>query len=542
MVRAWGWLRAVAVLVGLGVLVRVVGPFAFLLAGIWGLAAFCLVYTRKAKKNETDVRSFRYNLCAVGILYLIPIGTAATFFAFSSRYISWRGDSLSVESIIGMQEFFENVSRFFSENLKLNELTVLAVLLVAYLLSCVLLSKGNRRNKGSNVTETSAPWLRLRERTVTALHRTIDIYIKYTGPIAAGLATLASLTLFGMHLGEPSKDLQLRVKILQVGYADVAKKLEAALTERTTSGLYVAIWDSLPPSYREAHRLPTQIDGLVLEVGQHAERAKSQHGVTVSDVERTLQQEKDRIRKVNALAPDLRVDDIGRHSVPPGTTQKDVDAARNTLNSLRDRGQIELIEEGRKKFTLQIEKLVTERLVTLTKPLIEAVPILEPLMNTFVEAADRTLQERIAKAYDRVVQVAMHNPGQLEAVIQHEAKTIVAEADTKALAEGAAPQAQQKSQELRQTLSSLEASKPLIDKSVAEHLARQPKPDPRLHILEPYPFPDFNRYRLPDIHRPPSQSYRTPYSPGYDRNWLTPSRPVTPPRAPAPRTPGRFIW
>lgn len=538
-------LRSLFVLTALFLLAAVVvgvgSSMSLFLACICGLIAVCLWHKKKVEIPAGTARpikgaGFSYHLCSVGVLYLIPIALATAFYIFLSLYVAWYGDTLHLESLIMIQQSFEGISRFFSDNLKLTEGRVLVVLVLVYLLSCLLLW----HHKSSIDQQPDSSGLRLRKRLVLTLQRAVDGYVKYTGPIAAGLATLASLTLFGMQLGEPTKDLQLRIKVLQVGYADVTRRTEAALTERVTGELYREIHDALPPFYLEALQLPTQIDGSVEDVRQHADSAKSRHGVTVPAVEQMLQEQTSRMEKVDKLASDLRVEGTGRQSVPASTTEKEVTTARNALNSRPSEQRIDLITEGQKKVTLQIEKLVTERIVALTKPLMEAVPILEPLVQSFVEAADKTLQERIEKSYERAVQVAMQNPGELDAVIEREARSIVAETNAKALAERAAPGAQQKSEQLRQTISWLAASKPDIDKAVAEHLARQPKPDPRRGILVPLPdmyYPPYTYQYYP----PHTYQYRPPYTGGYDQGRLTPSRPITPPR-PAPRAPGRFFW
>lgn len=533
------WIVAVTLIALAALVEAVVGhPFAFVLVGIWGLIAFCVAYSRMLRKNGTSTRQpFRYNLCATGFLYLIPIGIATLFYVVLSLYISWYGDSLGVDRLIGMQVFFEDVSQFFSGNLKLNELTVFGLLIAIYLLSCVLLAKGNLPGMAQEAAAVAAP--RSPNQVVIALHRVLGGYVKYSGAIAAGLATLASFTFFGMQLGEPSKDLQLRIKVLQQGYAEVARRTEAELSSRVANGLVIKIRGAFPPSYQQALALPAQIDGLVLDVQQHANSAKSRHGVSVPAVDLMIQEQQNRMKRVNGLESVLRVDGADRQNVPGGTTEQQVKAAREGLNGRPPPMEVELVAEGKRKIILQVEKIVTEKIVTLTKPLIEAVPILEPLIQTFIEAADQTLQERIGKSYDRAVNVALQNPGEFDAVIEREARTIVAQTNIETLVERAAPQAEQKSEQLRNTLSELLKSKPLIDKHVTEHLARQPRADLSKLLIPRHDF------RLPDsyrLYRPPSYTPYRPPSSGYGESRITPLRPPTAPPRPAPRVSPRFFW
>lgn len=531
----------VAVVVGMGT------PVSLLLAFICGLIALCVRYRHKAVArtetagSKTTGARFRDNLWAVGPLYLVPIALAAAFYILLWRYIEWYGSEFRLDSLITLQTSFETASQLFSDNMKLTEGRVLAALVLLYLLTCYLLPD----RKSATDQQPDFSELRLRKRSVLALRATVEGYVKYTGPIAAGLATLASLTLFGMQLGEPSKDLQLRIKVLQEGYADITIRTEAALTKRVTEALHREIAEAMPAAYQEALILPAQIDGLVEDVRQHASRAKSRHGVTVPSVDRMVQEHVVRMEKVERLPSDLRVEGTSRQGAPASTTQSEVAAARDALNARPSDDEIELIREGEKKVTLQIEKVVSERLVALTKPLLEAVPILEPLVQTFVEAADRTLQERIAKSYDRALQVARQNPTELDAAIDREARAIVAATNTTARAEHAAPRAQQQAEQLRQTLSALAEGKLAIDTAVAEHLARQSKPDPWADGRTLSPLPELYRFALPDLYpshpSPYTYQHRLPSTDGLGQGRLAPLRPVTPPR-PAPRAPGRFFW
>lgn len=533
MVRAGVSLKNVSILVILVVLVAVVvgaGPFALVLAGIWSLVAFCLEYTRKARKNATIAQSqvetnFRYNLCYFGVRHLIPIGIATAFYVLLSCYIHWFSDSLSIDSLIAMQHDFEHVSKSFSDHFKLNEVTIFAVFIAYYLLSCALLAKRRQGNEEMGATAGAGRWLQFRESLVATLHWTVDVYVKYSGQTAVCLATLASFTLFGMQLGEPTKDLQLRIKDVQMGYADVTKETEAKLSERVTTVLYAKIRDTFPPSYREALTLPTQIDRSVESVQQHADDVKSKYEVSVPpDVERTLQDEEARIKKVNELGSDLRIEGTGRQGVPGSTTHNQIEAAKNALHSRQEDKGTELIREGKKRVTLQAEKLGSEQIVLLTKPLTDAIPILEPPIKILAEAVDKILQEGIGKSYDRAMEAAMRNPRDLDAVVEREAKTIVDKTDIKTLVERATPRAQLQSAKLQQTLSSLEESKPLIDHYVTENLAARRSKQNCRDCPEILPSPDL--HLPPDINRSPGMGNHD--SPGR----ITSPRPLDPPRVP----------
>lgn len=256
--------------------------------------------------------------------------------------------------------------------------------------------------------------------------------------------------------------------------------------------------------------------------------------MTVPAVEHTRQRETARTAKVDALETDLRVWADGRRNPPASATPHDVQAARKALPR-HGTSRIDLLSEGRKKVTLQVEKLVGERITALTKPLTAAVPILEPLLQAFAEAADKTVQERIGRSYDRVTQAAMRDPRDLKATVAREAKAVLVRTDVRQLVQRATPRAQQRTDALRQRQAALLSSNHLIDQRVAEVMSRQPpsvSPLRELPLLElpriPEIYPPSYPYGTTETYRYP-QTYRPPELGDYGRaGRIAPPRPVVP--------------
>lgn len=179
-----------------------------------------------------------------------------------------------------------------------------------------------------------------------------------------------------MQLGVPATDLRLRLKIAQEGYADITGRVEADLSGRVAGGLYAKVYDELPWSYRLALTEQTTVGGLVDGVRAHAERARSWYDVSVPSVDRVVRDEMARRTRINALPADLRVESTGRTDTPGDATLEQVETARTARAGQPDGQSIDLVADGRKKVALHVEKLASERLLALAKPLTEAVPIL----------------------------------------------------------------------------------------------------------------------------------------------------------------------
>jgi hypothetical protein len=533
--------RKVFLVIALMVAAAIVNPFASVAVGIWALVVFCGRYTRAAERDTaTEPQGFRYNLCTFGVRYLIPIGLAVTFYVLLSLWISWFGDSMSVGRLIAIQRFFENVSTFFSENLKLSELEIFVVLVAIYVVSSLLLPKWRRGRRAT----VAGRWPRLRTRSVNTLYGAVDGYSKYSGPIAAGLATLAAFTFFGTRLGEQAKDLELRVKIAQEGYADVTKKIEARLSQRIGSGLYVKIRGAFPESYQTAITQVAEVEDARARVQARAAEAKTTYDVSVPEIEGTLAAERTKGERLGGLGSDLRNEAVGRRIMPEGMTPERVEALRNAVDAFPADERIEVLNTGHKKITLQVEKVVSEQLIALLKPLMQAVPILEPLLQTFTEAADATLQERIAKAYDRTMAAVMRNPGEFESAVARAANSVVAETDVQPLVKRATVRAMQDAAALRLRLAELKKSDSVINRRINESLEKASStPDLKLlspelqRLLRNYYNGRFPGLRIPPYLYGPPGYYRPP--PGY--TGVQP-RPFVPPRPPAPRPPPPRIF
>ena len=383
---------------------------------------------------------------------------------------------------------------------------------------------------------------------MAALHRLTGFFTTYSGPVAAGLATLASFTFFGLQLGTPAEELRVRVKVIQEGYAEIAEKVESELSERVAVGLHEKIRNGFPSSYRRALAESHTVADLVGRVRQRADEARSKYGITVPAAEAAIRKAV-RAGGLGDTEQRVRIAGTDRAAPPADTTLEQVRKTRSTMN-LHDRtGEIDLVEEGRRKVVLQVEKLVSERIVALTKPLTEAVPLLDPLLQAFVEAVDKTVQDRIGQAYDRAMQTAMREPRNLDAVLEHEARTLVEETNVEPFIDHVAEQARELAAEQRRTLSALKKGESLIDRRVERHRAREARTArrqrvPRLNLRPlpelpplldaPKPLPRFFPY--PDYR--PHYPYRPPYQDLPHR--FSPPRPVIP-KPPPPRPPRIFI-
>jgi hypothetical protein len=372
---------------------------------VWGLALWCRGYARRSRER----RGLRHHLAAYGVLYLVPIGIAVTINCVLDAVVRATADGLRAEQLITLQRRFEAVSAFFSQRLKLTEAGVLALLLVVHLITCLLAAR--------------------HERTAGLLHRGVDAYTRYSGPVAAGLATLAAFTLLGLNAGAPAEDYRLRLKIAQQGYAEVSRRVEAQLSQQVADGLFDKVSTAMPGDYRAALAQEPALADLVDTASTDSQAAKTAHGVKVAALDRAVAGEQ--ARRGRTVPEFLRVAAEGR-TLPAAVTPEQVEAARPAVGRLTAPDGVDLVGDGRRKMVLQLEKLTSERVLALAKPLFEAAPITEPLVQAFAESIDQTLQDRLGSAYDRIMGRALAGERDLDAVVRREAAAVVEQTDVKA--------------------------------------------------------------------------------------------------------------
>lgn len=454
--------------VALVVLAGIIGRsllFASFVAGIWVVVAICV-------RSLSDARTarLRYDLTLTTVLYLVAIAIGTACNVLLSAYIALFGDSLDVGRLIALQRELEALADFSSH--RLNAVTTFAILVGAYVLSCLLMATRGRRGSGERREDQAG--MRSRIWLVMLLHRFAALYQRLSGPIAAGLAALAAFTFFGMEAGTPTHDLQLRLKTTQEGYAELTNKIDADVAEHVSAAMYDQIVAALPAPYRTALTLQTQIDDAAVRTQRYADSVRSEYQVSDPAVDRAIQDEAARRHKADGLKSDWSIDrepgERERGSPPDTVTNGQIEAANAAIDARRHKA-IKLIKEDPREITLQIEGIGSEHLMeVLTGSLTEGYPILRPVLQAFLETIDTLVRRPIGKLYDRALATVLRNPQDLETAIERDAHAFVAETDISAPVQHAAPLADEQSRAMSQTLATLNGGEAQLDQEVGAKL------------------------------------------------------------------------
>ena len=459
--RVWHWLMALFVLAGV-----IAGTWILTIAitVIWVAITYCAKYTRKHPLENIDPkvpRRFwalaRYHLCGSAVLYLVPVGLAIAFYLCLAAFVTAFGNSITIGQLLTLQRWCLRSSTFFDDWIKLSEFQVFFLLVGVYLLNCFLLAWHGSGNGG-------ARWGRRQARAVVRSVRWVTgRYCRYSGPLAAGLAVLASLTLLSIPVGRLGTELRLKAVTDQKAYVAAAAKVQAELSGQVASRLYGQTLSAMPPKYQKLLPTLTDIDRAIKSASDRVHAADRYGAINVKG-EKFLREEKARIRRVEDLKPRWTIKDSVQSQdirAPKNLTHEQVTEARKYVAAGPADNDVEILKEDKKAVFLQVEKVASAPLGDALKAIVKDVPLAAPLVDTFLEATDSIAQDQLTKAAAPITDMAVRKSGDVKAATKAAAARIVAKVDIAKAARKFAAAA------------TAEATKWSQKTSTAKHIAKQ---------------------------------------------------------------------
>jgi len=390
---------------------------AWFIVVAWILIAVFLheLHGPRFRKNKTGAR---YYFAKNSLEFLIPCAIVGSLYYLVCLIASRAGDFASLQLLIRMEESLSAAKSYLSI-LKLNALQVCGVFLVFYLLSLLQVPLDTR----SRMSSAFARYRVVARRIYTVL------------------LLLCSFTLFGTQLGSPTRNLNVHIKTIRDGYADLRKEAKEAVCRQVAARLHDKILDSFPPSYRDALELPGKVDAEVGSLRAWYAQARASYGVRVVSADSILAQneQRDRIASPKTVLVLHAVADSAPESasaVPGEMSAPKVNRAKTALEGHRSRSSSRLmtflrVREG-KEFVCKLPTILTHEFKTQAfGQLIEAYPIVEPLVDVFVRTANDELDATVGKSVDKVVNAVGQDPSQVDRVIDDEASRIVSTTNIK---------------------------------------------------------------------------------------------------------------
>ncbi|MCJ7457654.1 MAG: fibronectin type III domain-containing protein [candidate division Zixibacteria bacterium] len=413
-------------------------------------------------RKKREIEKYRYKK---GILYffyknsldfLVPFVVVTSLYLVLALVISIvvASDSATLHFLIRVEETLAKVKSFFSI-FKLNAIQALIVLFALYFLG----------------------FLRFPAEKSKKLFTLFDKYQLFVRRTYIVLVLLCSFTFFGTQLGEPTKNVSLRIKTVREGYADLCKEVQDTIAEEVAIGLYPKVHDQFPQSYQDAFELPTKIEQETNDLRDYYNSVRTEFGANDRNVEAILERGSSRTKTASDLERELKIPEDSpkrRYYLvvtdPRQINYEKIDNAKTAISKYRNRLQSRVINllqiEGGKKITSQIPKVFTgEVKMALFRQVIKEYPILEPVVDVFFRTLDEKLETKVEQAVDRVINTTVKSPENVEKVITEETGKIVQQKDVE-IPKGALENANRASKQLKNELANIEKARTSLFYSV----------------------------------------------------------------------------
>lgn len=425
--RTWHWLTALVVLAGV-----IAGAWSLTVAAavIWVAVTYCAEYTRAHAFDDIDPKVThrfralaRYHLCGSAVLYLVPIGLAIAFYLCLAAFVTFFDNSMTVGQLLALQRWCLRGSTFFDNWIKLSEFRVFFLLVGVYLLNCLLLSWHGNGGASSGRREARA--------VVRSIRWVAGRYCRFSGPLAAGLAVLASLTLLSVPVSTLGAELRLKAVTDQKAYVAAADKVQAELSGQVASRLYGQVLNAMPPKYQKVLLSLTDIDRKIKSASDRVNAAR-RYGAINLNGEKFLGEEKGRLRRVEGLQSKWTINDSVQSQnirAPESLTHEQAVGARKYVAAGPADNDVEILKEDKKAVFLQVEKVASAPLGDALKAIVKDVPLAAPLVDTFLEATDNIAQDQLTKAAAPIADMAVRKSGDVKAATKAAAARIIANVD-----------------------------------------------------------------------------------------------------------------
>lgn len=448
-------------------------PVTLLIPLIWAVVAHCAEYARKHAVDSIDpkvTRRFRallrYHLASSAVLYLVPIGAAIACYLYLAAYIALFRHTMTVRQLLALQRWFLRISNFFDNRIELSNADVLYLLAGVYLVSCLLLSRRGGDRRRNSVQDRVR---RARRAAVDAVRSLVATYCRFSGPLGAALATLASLTFLATAISAEGTQIRLKAVADQTAYVHAAAKVRAQLSNRIVALLYPKVHGAMPSDYRHVLSSLSSIDAQITEASGRAEDDGHLYGVSSAKGKALIRQEQERRQRVAALPHDWVADAPAQRrsepAAPRNLTDEQAAAARDYAATGSEDDRVEILSEERKDVYLQAETIVSAPLGDALKNLTAHVPLAGPLVDALMDATDSVAQDKLTEAAGLITERVVRRSGDIKAAINAAAARIVAAVDVPTAARGVAARARTLAAEWRQ--------KPGSARRVADGLDRE---------------------------------------------------------------------
>ncbi len=427
------------------------------------IVTFFVFYKIRSFKSRGKDNQIRYHFLTSSLEFLIPFSLVMLTYATLIYIVNNYWQSISLQSLIELESYIENIRSY--TRWKLSKEMVLFLFIGIYSLGLLRIIPLKKRKKLYSGTDTIYRW-------------TKRLYIIFV--------LLCSFSILGTQLGEPSNQLNLRIKTVREGYADIQNQVKSSLSNEIIPNIYTKSFNDITEKYQSALELPTKIHSEANNLNDQYLIAQNKYSIESNTAESQLNSFRIRQRTVSSIDTTIKI-----HSELRGSNKKisvsnpkeinyyKISKAKEAINRYAKKQRLNSIKliktEDGKRLTIQGAKVITNAMKSsLFSSWIKTYPILEPVFNVFIQTVDKTVTSKIEKLSISATDSIVKNPQKTQSILNAGSSKIVNNTKINISASSIDMLKQHEAKMLGQ-LSSIQKAKTEINTSItqAEELIKQ---------------------------------------------------------------------
>ncbi len=444
-----------------------------------------------------------YYFYLYGLDFLVPFFFVALLYALIPVMILVSYENVNLQFLIDLEVFFLKIKDYFSF-VKLSEWQILIIFLLVFVFGLLRMSVGKSKKVFS----------------------AIDKYRMLTRRIYIALVLLCSFTLFGTQMGAPTNDLRVRIKAIREGYADLEKKVEEVIFQEVSKEILIKIQESFPDSYKFALTIPVKIDTEFVSLQKIYDDGQDKYGFSSQKIEGIIENRSAKLETLKKVDSNVKYyddrfvviggiyvldakdkknkkiqsaknvkslsdfnakyisendwskikNDIYNKIDTKKIGKKEIEIANKAIINYKNSGSRERIIkllniEGGKQIVCQIPKVITSEMkMALLKPMFEAYPILEPIVDVFNNTLNKSIEKKVESSIDDLTKSIARHPDDAENSIRRYSSSLVKDVNIN-ISEAVLKKALRSSQQLKSELNGVRAGRSEINSYI--NYARQ---------------------------------------------------------------------
>ena len=373
------------------------------------LCLYLCYRSKRSLQNSGLQSSFRFILTSNLFDFLLPLSIVTSVYAVLSFVLSGiESDQTTLETLRNYERNLLSLKERLGY-LKLSPGYSLLLIVVLFLLSLVLGSQRERMEKAYEHFEKYHKW-----------HKRISVVI----------TLLASFTFLGGQVYTRTDRVQARIKFLEGKYDGYQQELQDALNEGLAYEAHARLVSTFQRNYSNFNDVDTKLTERSEHVKASYSRAIETYGLKSSKLAKIKLETRNRRIELHTEIKKLTA---ANEQLPRTKSSRPPEDAKHLTNQ-----KIENLRARTKQFSSLIAQRFESSLQTpfgkriapatlkliinyknspALKGLVAEFPLLEPILSTFTDTINKTLEAQLNTLQPRIFAKAINNPGILETEI-----------------------------------------------------------------------------------------------------------------------------